>query len=192
MIVLMPVSCCVTATPDHDEHDAPQPPVVEDVLEAELMAAGLFLLGDDLYLSELREGPIFGAHRIEHGEGFLLAAFLDKPARGLGRPQHADEQGDRRYGAHPEHDTPQALDIPSVALRIALTVNAANCPMTIAISLRPVIEPRISNGASSARYTGTTVEAPPTASPRTIVDGMEEVRRKTYRSKPCAPCAPRS
>ena len=57
---------------------------------------------------------------------------------------------------------------PSVALRTALTENAANWPTTIASSLRPVIEPRISYGASSARYTGTTVEAPPTARPRMI------------------------
>ena len=49
-----------------------------------------------------------------------------------------------------------------------MTTNAANWPTTIASSLRPVIDPRISNGASSARYTGTTVDAPPTASPRMI------------------------
>ena len=49
-----------------------------------------------------------------------------------------------------------------------MTTKARNCPTTIASSLRPVIDPRISNGASSARYTGTTVEAPPTASPRMI------------------------
>lgn len=35
-------------------------------------------------------------------------------------------------------------------------------------SLRPDREPRISYGAISARYTGTTVEAPPTAKPKLI------------------------
>ena len=38
--------------------------------------------------------------------------------------------------------------------------------MTIIISLRPASDPRISKGASSARNTGTTVEAAPTARPR--------------------------
>ena len=71
-------------------------------------------------------------------------------------------------------------------MRIALTVNAANWPTTIAISLRPVIEPRISNGASSARYTGTTVEAPPTASPRTTrpVTTIGKPGAKTTNSTP--------
>ena len=58
-----------------------------------------------------------------------------------------------------------------------MTTKAANWPTTIASSLRPVIDPRISNGASSARYTGTTVDAPPTASPRMI-------RPTTRSSKP--------
>ena len=38
----------------------------------------------------------------------------------------------------------------------------------MANSLRPVIDPRISYGDISARKTGTTVDAPPTASPSTM------------------------
>ena len=48
---------------------------------------------------------------------------------------------------------------------IALITNAESWPITMATSLRPAIEPRISYGAISARKTGTTAEAPPTARP---------------------------
>src|SRR6478736_5798660 len=47
---------------------------------------------------------------------------------------------------------------PRVTPRIAFTTNADNWPTTIANSLRPVIDPRISYGASSARKTGTTAD----------------------------------
>ena len=63
-------------------------------LKLDLVVA-LLLLGDGLHLSELREGPVLGAHRLEHGEGLVIAALLDEPARRLGHPHHAEEQGDR-------------------------------------------------------------------------------------------------
>ena len=67
-----------------------------------------------------------------------------------------------------------------------MTTKAANWPTTIASSLRPVIDPRISNGASSARNTGTTVEAPPTASPRMIrpTTRIAKLGEKTATSTP--------
>ena len=65
---------------DADEHDPPQPSVGENVFEAELVAAGLLLLGNLDHLSELRLGAIFGAHRLEHGERLLVVALLDQPA----------------------------------------------------------------------------------------------------------------
>src|SRR3954464_66402 len=49
----------------------------------------------------------------------------------------------------------------------ALIAKASSWPTTIANSLRPARLPRRSVGASSARYTGTVTEAPPTAKPRT-------------------------
>ena len=80
--------------------------------------------------------------------------------------------------------TPSMLP-PSQAPRIAFMTNAASWPATIAISLRPVMEPRISWGASSARYTGTTVDAPPTATPSMM-------RPATSTSKPTGEKVPGS
>ena len=100
------------ADADPDEDDAPQPPVREDGPEAQVIGALLLLLADGLHLTELREGPVLGAHRLQHGEGVLIAALLDEPAGRLGHPHHAEEQGDRRERAHPEHDAPQTVDMP--------------------------------------------------------------------------------
>ena len=54
---------------------------------------------------------------------------------------------------------------------MALMTNASIWPMTIANSPRPARLPRRSVGASSARYTGTVTEAPPTAKPRITREG---------------------
>ena len=56
---------------------------------------------------------------------------------------------------------------PQTLKMIALMMNAANWPLTIITSLRVTMPPRRSTGATSARYTGTVAEAPPTARPST-------------------------
>ena len=55
---------------------------------------------------------------------------------------------------------------------MAFMMKASIWPTTIASSPRPARLPRRSVGASSARYTGTVTEAPPTAKPRMIRDGI--------------------
>ena len=94
MIELMPVSCCVTLTPIPTKTMRRSHLFARIALKLELIAF-LLVLGDLLHLSELREGPVLGAHRLQHGERLVIAALLDEPARRLGHPQHAEEQGDR-------------------------------------------------------------------------------------------------
>ena len=55
----------------------------------------------------------------------------------------------------------------TTAARTAFTTNAASWPDTIISSLVVTMRPRRAAGASSARYIGTTTDAPPTARPST-------------------------
>ena len=60
-----------------------------------------------------------------------------------------------------------ALGPPWIEAITAFITKAANWPVTIISWSTATRLPRCSLGADSERYTGTVVEAPPTASPRT-------------------------
>ena len=77
----------------------------------------LFLLrGEELDLLHLGPGPLLGPDLHEDGEGLVVAALRDEPARRLRHGHHPDEQGDRGEGGDREHVAPHALVLaPDVA-----------------------------------------------------------------------------
>ena len=126
----------------------------------------------ELDLLHLGAGALLGPDLHEDPKSLVVAVLRDQPARRLRHLQHPDEQADRGDGGDREHVPPHpGVLTPDVAddgvdreceqladddRQLASTGEAA-----------PAL-----GGASSARYTGTVTEAPPTAKPRITRDGI--------------------